>query len=261
MHMLKVLICLGVLTPSSHLLANECPLSPAERTLLQEAAIRNRQEAAWIVGSSSIVASRAYARNLIGSTSAHIGVATLAQQCTAPITYEPYCEPCNGDQPCPALRRCSQLACEHAGVDTVRAWWEPAPFSYRTDQPYFQGHQVAYALEPTTRIRYDTRSPGMLSIQWFANDDATVTAGGSTSNASSIVLGRGARNESGPQYAAVQAFYPRLGQALSLIRLNLNIDEHGVLSGDIRTNALSLATITENSSEQLVQIDWIAACR
>lgn len=261
MKALKLLLALFAVVMGATASANQCPLGNEEKAVLQESAIRNRLEAAWIVNLSSVGAfpSRAYSRNLIGSTSAHTAVATLAEQCTAPRTFDEYCELCEEAQACPTAYRCSQLGCEQARVDTARIWWEPAPFEYTTDQPYFQGYRVRYAARPSVRLRYDARTEGVLDIQWIAADDAQVTRGARTVDARSLLFARGARSADAPRLAEVNLVYPSL-VAPAIVLLSLRIDEHGVLTGSIRVNADVVANITEATGEEVVRIAWLGAC-
>jgi hypothetical protein len=262
MKALKLLLALcGVLLclPGA---AQQCPLGNDEKALLRESAIRNRLDAAWIVNQSSAggFPSRAFSRSLIGSTSAHTGVATLVEQCSAPRTFDEFCELCEEGQLCPTAFRCSQLACERALVDTAKIWWEPAPFEYRTDQAYFQGYTVSYARRPTIRLRYDARSAGVLHIQWIANDSATVRRNDTTINARSLLIARGLRTGAGPQSADLIVFYPELADGQSIVSLTLHVDEHGVLTGAIRRNSRTLANITEGPGEEIVVVQWLGEC-
>ncbi len=241
--------------------SQQCPFGPEQRELLREAANRHRTEATWIVGSSSQgdAPSRAFARNLLGSTASHMGVATLIEQCSGPRTFEATCEPCEGGPACPATRRCLQLGCEQARVDTARLWWEPSRFAYRSDQPYFANHSVRYEGEPQTTIRYDGTQPGQLTIYWIGGDDAQVLVAGRELDARNTVIGRGQRAEGAPVFAEMQSYYPALA-AGGITRLALRIDRLGVLGGSIMWNADTLAYITESANEEDVVFAWFGAC-
>lgn len=237
-----------------------CPLTHDEMSLLLESAVRNRQEAAWIITQSaqSTFPTRGFSRNLIGSNSAHTGVFTLIEQCTGPRTFDKFCEPCQ-EQNCPAEERCSQLACKAAGIDTAKIWWQPAPFTYRTDQPNLRGFRVTYSKKPTTLIRYDGTSPGELNITWSANDKVDAKRGKIGIQVSSVLEGRGLKTEEGPQNAHVEIRYPLLVDN-SETRVIFDINEHGTVSGEVTVGQEKVGNIVETQGEQVARIEWIGDC-
>lgn len=263
MKTLMTIVALSTALSCSNRTAAQCPVGTIEKAILAESAIRNRLEAAWIVNQSSQGAfpSRGYSRNLIGATSAHTGTFTLVEQCTGKKTFDQYCEPCEGEQSCPTRRRCSQLACEKALVDTATLWWEPAPFRYRTDQPYLADYAVRYENRPTTLIRFDGSNPDVLNIAWTANDTATVRKNGRVVSARSFLTGRGVRSAGASKSADVQLRYPDLAGGQTAVVLSLHIDQHGVLTGNIKAGARTLANITEASGPEVVKVEWEKTCQ
>lgn len=239
-----------------------CPVNANQKKILEEAVIRGRLEAAWIITQSaqSSFPSRGFSRNLIGSSAAHTGVFTLIEQCTEPRTFDQFCEDCEGDN-CPTQRRCSQLACEAANIDTAKIWWEPAPFTYTSDQPFLDNYRVRYQTIPTTLIRYDGTTPNLLKIDWSANDRVRVTKNGKTYDVRSILNGEGERTPDAPRFAQVEIIFPELVQSQAFIKVNFRINEQGVVSGKITSTKRQLAVITESPTEENTAINWIGLCQ
>ena len=183
------------------------------------------------------------------------------EQCTAPKAFDKYCETCEPSQACPALRRCSQLACEQASVDTATLWWEPAPFKYRSDQPTLENTTVRYAMRPVTLIRYDGRNPDVLDIEWHAADKATARRGREAARVKSFLLGGGARTAEGPRFAEVKVFYFDLIPGQGIVELVLHIDQHGVLTGAVRADSRLLADIIEAPGDEVAKVQWLEPCK
>lgn len=263
MKILTLTLLLSFISSISHAsLALQCPLSSSAKSLILESVIRNRLEAAWIVSNSeqSSFPSRAFSRNLVGSTSAFTGIFTLIEQCTGPRTFDKFCEPCEENN-CPIDIKCSQLACEAANIDTATLWWQPAPFRYTSDQPAFPNISVRYARIPKTVIRYDGTNPGLLKISWTANDFVSAKFQGSRQlDTSSSLTANAQRTPTGPQFAQVHIMYPFVSNTQEVTNVDFKIDSRGVLSGSVLVGKSAVGKILEAAGEEVARIEWIERC-
>jgi hypothetical protein len=222
-----------------------CPLSAEARAILTAETTRQALDGAWIVGNSHPMSDRGFARNLMGSTDAHMGSLTPIGPCTGPMEFTPYCDG----------SRCSELGCVAAGHGTMGVWWDSVPpyTGTWTDVP---DAQVAYAGSPSTDHEY-IEGTDMLTITWVSSDEVTVTVAGTELDLSSDVDATGYSNDAGPVSMSIQVAYPALAADL-LIELGTETPYSGTLEigGDVVADVAEVTT----GEEILPSLTWRTGC-
>lgn len=261
-----ILISLGFATinNSNAELEVRCLLNKSERIVILEAATRNTQEVKWVLNQThgGTFQDRGFAKNLIGNSNNQLSVVTLIEQCTAPRTFDAFCEPvCDSTGSCSSsLEKCSQLGCEQAGVDTIKAWWKPAPIRYTTDRSIIPNFDIKYLTRPTVNFRFDARKEGVIDITWHAEDKVTAKADQNVINAGSFLKVSGRTSDTEPMNAHLEIIFPQIPGHKRMTHMKFDIDEHGATSGVIHVGSTVVGKITPGDEEQDPRITWSPEC-
>ncbi len=228
-----------------------CPVPVEARAILAAETTRQSIDGSWIVFNSHPGSDRGYARNLMGSSDAHMGSLTPIGPCTEPVTYDPYCE-CEAP-PCDFPVRCSQLGCAAAGHTTLEVWWENlVPYVAGWTDP--AGATVGYQGNPTTGHDYVEGSAD-LAITWQADDAVRVTVGDADVDLSSTLAGAATSNLDGPVSMSIDLYYTGLGALLHI--------ERGAATpyqGTLEVDGVTLADVVQTGTEELPALVWRAPC-
>lgn len=236
----------------------ECSLGALERQLVQEIVTELFSDAVWVAESTHGV-ERGFALSLVGADAGNIGHVTRIGTRDGAETFVPFCE---RDFELPIIR-CSRLACEATGVDTIEVSVSGGKPKYkkRTTLEYaastFAG-TVVYDPYPTAIWRAVEHAPDTYSVSasLFRRPVATPTGGSpvdlthSGSVTIKVVAGEITSLEMHLAFPALVASEPQ-------ILVDLSFDAKGVGTGSIRRGAEILATLAGNRDLTVI---WEGTC-
>ena len=244
--------------PAPRVQAPECALSALERQLVEEIASELFFDTVWVAESTHGL-ERGFALSLVGLDAGNIGNVTRIGECGRAETFVPFCE---RDFELPIVR-CSRLACEAAGVDTVEVSLSGGKPKYKKRETLeynattFAG-TVVYDPYPTVVWRTVAAAPATygVSASLFRRPVVTPTGGTaidfthSGSVTIKVVDGEITSLE-------IHLAFPMLGGANPQVVLDASFDAEGVGTGSVRRGAETLATI---SGDRNLVITWTGAC-
>ena len=235
-----------------------CPLAPLERQLVEEIVGEVFTDAVWVASNGHGV-DRGFALSLVGTDSAHLGAVTRIGACEEAETFVPFCER-DGELP---LVRCSRLACEAAGVDTVEVSISGGKPKYkkRTALEYaaatFSG-SVVYDPFPSVVWRTVEVEPGTYSVSASLFRRPVVTPVGGApvdlthAGAVSVKIVAGEITS-----IELDLAFPTLVPGEPQLVADISFDAQALGTGVIRRGGETLATV---SGDGEVVITWSGAC-
>jgi hypothetical protein len=267
---MRGLICAVVtlLVASSNTLANapasprvqgpDCSLTALERQLVAEVVTELFYDTVWVADSAGGL-DRGFGLSLVGLDTGHIGHVTRIGGCSRAETFVPFCE---RDVELPIVR-CSRLACEAAGVDTIEVSISGGKPKYKKretleyDATTFAG-SVIYDPYPTVVWRTVAAEPETYGVSASIFRGPVVTPTGGSANdlthsgsvAVKVVAGEITSLE-------IHLAFPMLVAGHPQVLADVSFDANGVGSGTIRRGPETLATI---SGERDLTITWTGAC-
>jgi hypothetical protein len=235
-----------------------CPLAPLHRQLVEEIVAEVFNDAVWVAANEHDV-DRGFALSLVGTDSAYLGAVTRIGACEKARTFVPFCER-DGDLP---LVRCSRLACEAAGVDTVEVSISGGKPKYnkRTTLEYAAttlSAVVVYDPFPSVVWRTVEVEPGTYSVSANLFRRPVVTpAGGAPvdlthAGAVSVKIVAGEITS-----VELDLAFPMLVPGEAQLVADISFDAQGVGTGAIRRGGETLATVSGDGD---VLITWSGAC-
>lgn len=237
----------------------DCPVSPAGKLMLLEAALRNSVEMADIVRRTEIdPPTRGFSKRLIGLDEPNDAALSVAE-CTMPSTNLPVCGECPA--PCPATEKCFMHNCTDVKKSKTEAWWTGAPFTYMADPSFNDAVKVEYLAEPRIEINYDASS-ATLTLQWSSSDQAKATLAQETVDISNTLRGTGTVNTTAGQNAreaVVFIEYPKISPTDELITMSVVIDLLGQLTAEVSAGLETLATLVPGQGP-LPELQWVSRC-
>jgi hypothetical protein len=245
-------------SPVPRLQAPECSLSALERQLVAEIVTELFYDTVWVAENAHGV-ERGFALSLVGVDAGHIGSVTRIGSCDGAETFVPFCE---RDFELP-IARCSRLACEAPGVDTIEVSLSGGKPKYKKrmtlqyDATTFAG-TVVYDPYPTVVWRTVEVEPGTYAVSASLFRRPVVTPTGGTpvdlthsgSVAIKVVAGELTSVES-------HLAFPTLVAGESQVLVDLSFDAEGVGTGSIRRGGETLATL---SGKRDLVITWTEPC-
>jgi hypothetical protein len=238
--------------------APECALTALERQLVEEIVTELFSDSVWVAESTHGI-ERGFALSLVGADLGNIGHVTRIGECSRAESFVPFCE---RDFEMP-LVRCSLLACEAAGVDTVEVSLSGGKPKYKKrttlqyDATTFTG-TVVYDPFPTAVWRTVVTAPDTyaVSASLFRRPVVTPTGGApidlthSGSVAIKVVAGEITSLEIDLAFPALVAGQPQ-------VLADISFDGAGRGSGTLRRGEETLATF---SGDRSLVVTWTGAC-
>lgn len=238
--------------------APECQLTALERQLVEEVVTELFNDTIWVAQSTGGV-DRGFALSLVGVDVGNIGHVTRLGACGRAETFVPFCE---RDVELPIVR-CSRLACEAAGVDTVEVSLSGGKPKYKKretlqyDATTFAG-AVVYDPYPTVVWRTVAVEPDTYGVSASVFRRPVVTPTGGTpidlthsgSVAVKLVAGEITSLE-------IHLAFPMLVAGEPQVLLDVSFDAQGTGSGTLRRGGETLATI---SGDRNLVLTWSGAC-
>ncbi len=236
-----------------------CPVAEGTRPYIKEIVSKLIFDTAFVTGNVH-AQDRGFALSLFGVDQGLLGQLLLAQECTTPEAFKPTFERFAG-----GTTSRSQVVCEARGIDVIKL----AVASTNTEM-----------LSAFRSLSYDaTRYSGKVlyrpyvSIDWrtiaLADGNFSVSAGlfrrlifhptvGAPVDLTHFgsLSGRVINNE--PTSAAVFAIFPAVIASGQPLIVRVDVDEHGVASGRIRTADKRLARVSGTAFEPI--IEWQGEC-
>ncbi len=244
--------------PAPHAQGPECKLTALERQLVEEIVTELVNDAVWVAQSTG-GADRGFALSLVGADAGNIGHVTRLGECEGAQSFVPFCEP---DFELPIVR-CSVLACEAAGVDTIEVSLAGGKPKYkkrttlRYDATTFAG-TVVYDPFPTVVWRTVAVAPDTYAVSASVFRRPVVTpAGGapidlthSGSVSIKVVAGEISSLE-------IDLAFPALVAGAPQVLADISFDAEGRGSGTLRRGEETIATF---SGDHNLMITWNDAC-
>lgn len=253
-----VLVSGGRASVASQSKGPSCPLSPLERQLVEEIVTELFTDTIWVAESAQGV-ERGFALSLVGVDAGNIGSVFRIGSCDGAETFVPFCE---RDFELP-IARCSRLACEAAGVDTIEVSLSGGKPKYKKrmtleyDATTFAG-TVVYDPYPsvvwrTVEVEPDTYG---ISASIFRRPVATPTGSApiDLTHSGSIAIKVVAGEITSVEFHLA---FPTLVAGESQVVVDLSFDAEGVGTGSIRRGGETLATLSGNRN---LALSWAGTC-
>lgn len=238
--------------------APECQLTALERQLVEEIVTELFNETVWVAENTHGL-ERGFGLSLVGVDAGNIGRLTRIGECERARSFVPFCE---RDFELPIVR-CSVLACEAAGVDTIEVSLSGGKPKYKKratlqyDATTFAG-TVVYDPFPTVVWRTVVAAPDTyaVSASLFRRPVVTpmngapidITHSGSVSI--KIVAGEITSLE-------IDLAFPALVEGQPQVLMDISFDAEGRGTGTLRRGEETIATF---SGDRNLVITWNGAC-
>jgi hypothetical protein len=236
----------------------ECSLTALERQLVAEVVTELFYDTVWVADSAGGL-DRGFGLSLVGIDTGHIGHVTRIGGCGRAETFVPFCE---RDFELPIVR-CSRLACEAAGVDTVEVSISGGKPKYKKretlayDATTFAG-AVVYDPYPTVVWRTVAVEPDTYGVSASVFRRPVVTPTGGTpidlTHSGSVAIKTVAGEITSLE---IHLAFPMLVEGHPQLLVDVSFDANGVGSGTIRRGEETLATI---SGTRDLTITWTGSC-